>query len=84
MPATSLHDLLDSMHNTLGQLCRSRPAGLVTSFTRSFGLARLDLFCWRWTAQKTTLDLQTSLANDQKGAVIGEALRTRTTAPKPI
>ena len=27
--------------------CRSRPAGLVTSFTRSFGLARLDLNCWR-------------------------------------
>ena len=27
--------------------CRSRPAGLVTSFTRSFGLARLDQFCWR-------------------------------------
>ena len=27
--------------------CRSRPAGLVTLFTRSFGLAHLDLYCWR-------------------------------------
>ena len=28
--------------------CRSRAGGLVTSFTRSFGLARFDLHCWRW------------------------------------
>ena len=53
MLATSLHDLLCTTvdwctthaHSTS---CRSRPAGLVTSFTRSFGLARLDLNCWRW------------------------------------
>ena len=50
MPATSLHDLLcttvQSMH-THSARCKSRPAGLVTSFTRSFGLAHLDLYCWR-------------------------------------
>ena len=50
MPATSLHDLLDSMHNTLSQL--QKRAGRACDIIYSLIRVRLDLHCWRWPVLK--------------------------------